>query len=59
MDAQGILHGIRGVQELDEAPDTVQNEAPGAYKDISEIIRNQSDLVDVLVELSPMGVIKG
>jgi len=51
MDGQGIVHGIRGVHELDEAP--------GAYKDISEVMRNQSDLVDVLVELSPLGVVKG
>ena len=51
MDDQGILHGIRGVQELDEAP--------GAYKDISEVMKNQADLVEVLVELSPRGVIKG
>jgi tRNA-splicing ligase RtcB len=51
MDAQEILHGIRGVRELDEAP--------GAYKDISEVMKNQSGLVDVLVELSPLGVVKG
>lgn len=51
MDAQGIVHGIRGVHELDEAP--------GAYKDISEVMKNQSDLVDVLVELNPLGVVKG
>lgn len=51
MDNQGILHGIRGVHGLDEAP--------GAYKDIAEVMRNQSDLVDILVELSPLGVVKG
>ena len=51
MDAQGIVHGIRGVRELDEAP--------GAYKDIAEVMKQQSDLVDVLVELSPLGVVKG
>jgi len=51
MDAQGILHGIRGVHELDEAP--------GAYKDINEVMKQQSDLVDIWVELSPLGVVKG
>jgi len=51
MDAQGIVHGIRGVRELDEAP--------GAYKDIAEVMKQQSDLVDILVELSPLGVVKG
>lgn len=51
MDAQGILHGIRGVHELDEAP--------GAYKDIEEVMKHQWDLVEVVVELSPLGVVKG
>ena len=51
MDAQGILHGIRGVHELDEAP--------GAYKDIAVVMNQQSDLVDVWMELSPLGVVKG
>ncbi|MDD4111143.1 MAG: RtcB family protein, partial [Clostridia bacterium] len=48
---QGILHAIRGIHDLDEAA--------GAYKDISEVMKNQEDLVDILVELSPLGVIKG
>ncbi len=51
MDDQGIVHGIRGVHELDEAP--------GAYKDIAEVMKQQSDLVDILVELTPLGVVKG
>ncbi|MBI4711094.1 MAG: RtcB family protein, partial [Candidatus Omnitrophica bacterium] len=51
MDEQGILHGIRGPHELDEAP--------GAYKDIQEVMRQQTDLVEALVELSPLGVVKG
>jgi tRNA-splicing ligase RtcB len=51
MDAQGIVHGIRSVHELDEAP--------GAYKDIAEVMKHQSDLVDIWVELSPLGVVKG
>jgi tRNA-splicing ligase RtcB (3'-phosphate/5'-hydroxy nucleic acid ligase) len=51
MDSQGIIHGIRCVQDLDEAT--------GAYKDISKVMSNQSDLVEVLVELKPLAVIKG
>lgn len=51
LDNQGILHSIRGIKQLDEAT--------GAYKPIDEVMRNQSDLVDILVELSPLGVIKG
>jgi tRNA-splicing ligase RtcB len=51
LDDQGIIHGIRNTSDLDEAA--------GAYKDISEVMANQKDLVDVVFELSPLGVIKG
>ncbi len=48
---QGILHAIRGVHDLDEAI--------GAYKDIDVVMKNQEDLVEILVELQPLAVIKG
>lgn len=51
LDNQGILHSIRGDQDLDEAA--------GAYKDISVVMAEQSDLIDILVELHPLAVIKG
>ena len=51
LDDQGILHGIRGRGDLDEAP--------GAYKDIQTVMDNQKDLVKILVELSPLAVVKG
>ena len=51
MNQQGIIHGLRTQSELDEAP--------GAYKDIAEVIANEQDLVKPLVELAPMAVIKG
>jgi tRNA-splicing ligase RtcB len=51
MDDQGIIHSIRNASDLDEAP--------GAYKSIDEVMANQSDLVEILVELSPLGCIKG
>ncbi len=35
------------------------DEAPGAYKDIDEVMDNQLDLVEVLVTLQPLAVIKG
>ncbi|HLR34666.1 MAG TPA: RtcB family protein [Tissierellales bacterium] len=35
------------------------SEAPMAYKDIEEVLENQSDLVKPLVKLRPLGVIKG
>ena len=51
LDSQGILHSIRGVGDLDEAA--------GAYKPIDVVMKNQEDLVEILVELSPLGVVKG
>lgn len=47
----GILHSIRGVKDLDEAP--------SAYKDINVVMKNQEDLVDIIVELTPLAVVKG
>ena len=51
LDALGILHSVRGVDDLDEAA--------GAYKDIDVVMENQKDLVEILVKLLPMGVVKG
>jgi len=51
LDTLGILHSLRSAKDLDEAT--------GAYKDINRVMQNQQDLVDVLVELSPLAVIKG
>ena len=51
LDEQGILHSIRGTKDLDEAS--------GAYKDISTVMDEQKDLVDIVIELSPLAVIKG
>jgi tRNA-splicing ligase RtcB len=47
----GILHSVRGHRDLDEAP--------GAYKDITEVMREQEDLVTIETELKPLAVIKG
>ena len=51
LDDQGIIHGIRNISDLDEAP--------SAYKNIDTVMSNQTDLVDILVELTPLAVIKG
>ena len=51
MESQGIIHGIKTVEDLDEAA--------GAYKDIDVVINNEKDLVETLVELHPLAVIKG
>jgi len=34
-------------------------EAPGAYKDIDEVIKKQNDLVEILYRLEPLGVVVG
>jgi len=51
LERQGILHAIRGKRDLDEAP--------GAYKDIDQVIDSQRDLVEVTVRLRPLAVVKG
>lgn len=51
MESQGIIHGIKTVENLDEAV--------GAYKDIDVVMENQKDLVKILVELKPLAVVKG
>lgn len=48
---KGIIHSIRTHKDLDEAP--------GAYKNIRDVMRNQQDLVEEVVRLSPMAVVKG
>ena len=50
LDKQGIIHSIRNVNDLDEAT--------GAYKDISIVMANQSDLIEIITELQPIAVIK-
>lgn len=51
LDDQGIIHSIRNKKDLDEAP--------SAYKDISVVMDNQKDLVEIVTELTPLAVIKG
>ena len=48
---EGIIHSVRNVTDLDEAP--------GAYKDIDEVMRHQEDLVEVVTKLRPIAVLKG
>jgi len=51
LDTLGIIHSIRSKSDLEEAS--------SAYKDISQVMALQSDLVKIKVELSPLAVIKG
>lgn len=51
LDQKGVIHALRRAGDLEEAS--------GAYKDIEIVMKNQDDLVDILVELRPLAVIKG
>ena len=51
LDDQGIIHGIRNNNDLDEAT--------GSYKDIDEVMANQDDLVTIKNKLTPIAVLKG
>ena len=48
---KGILHSIKKPRDLDEAS--------GAYKDINQVMKNQSDLVEIVLTMEPLAVIKG
>ena len=51
LDEIGVIHSVRHWNDLDEAP--------GSYKDIEEVMRQQEDLVSIVHKLKPLGVIKG
>jgi tRNA-splicing ligase RtcB (3'-phosphate/5'-hydroxy nucleic acid ligase) len=51
LNEKGVIHAIRAARDLEEAA--------SAYKDINMVMKNQDDLVDILVELRPLAVIKG
>ena len=51
LEAKGIVHAIRSQDDMQEAT--------GAYKDIDEVIANQTDLIRVRTKLLPIAVIKG
>lgn len=48
---KGVIHAIQDISDLDEAP--------SAYKDINIVMNNQKDLVEIMVELTPLAVVKG
>ncbi len=51
LNSKGIIHGIKSKKNLDEAP--------SAYKNITDVMALQSNLVKVINELFPLAVIKG
>jgi len=51
LDDLGVVHSVRVANDLDEAP--------GAYKDIEDVMELQADLVTPIVKLTPLAVVKG
>lgn len=51
LNAKGIVHAIRCQNDMEEAS--------GAYKNIDEVMANQTDLVKIRTRLLPVAVIKG
>ena len=51
LENHGVLHAIRGKRDLEEAA--------GAYKDIDEVLSQQTDLIRPITRLRPLAVIKG
>ena len=51
LESKGIIHAIRNQSDMQEAT--------GAYKDIEQVIAQESDLVQVRTRLLPVAVIKG
>ncbi len=51
MNDKGIIHSVRNISDLDEAP--------GAYKDIDIVMKDQKDLIKIVTKLSPIAVVKG
>ena len=51
LENKGIIHALRSNRDLEEAA--------GAYKDITDVIARQADLIEIRETLSPLAVIKG
>ena len=51
LNKKGVIHAIRHHKDLDEAT--------SAYKDINVVMENQQDLAEIVVELTPLAVLKG
>jgi tRNA-splicing ligase RtcB len=52
MKARGVEISTGNLRELPE-------EAAQAYKDIDQVMDQQTDLVEIQIKLTPLGVIKG
>lgn len=54
---EDVVRALNGVYV--KAPGNIKDESPQAYKDISEVMSNQADLVEIVTELTPVAVVKG
>jgi len=57
LEAEQTLLNNRGI--LNKLTAETLDEASGAYKDIDVVMKEQADLVDIVVKLDPLAVIKG
>ena len=57
--AFSTLHGLHKFLKGKETGMMDVSEAPAAYKDISSVMSNQTDLVKPVVELTPIMCMKG
>jgi tRNA-splicing ligase RtcB (3'-phosphate/5'-hydroxy nucleic acid ligase) len=56
---EALAHAMRGVVYPEHLARSLVEEAPAAYRDIAEVLRDQDDLVRRRVRLEPIAVLKG
>ena len=58
-----IATELKKIEEIGAIPclrtQNDMEEAPSSYKDISQVMANQTDLVDIVMELKPLITVKG
>jgi tRNA-splicing ligase RtcB len=54
-----LAHAMRGVVYPEQLARALVEEAPAAYRDVAEVLRDQGDLVRRRVRLEPIAVLKG
>lgn len=56
---RGLQNDLRGVFYEQRLVDRLRDEAPGAYKDITKVMRAQKELVRITRRLRPVVAFKG
>jgi tRNA-splicing ligase RtcB len=57
--ARALSHAMRQVVYPEHLRAQLVEEAPGAYRDIAEVLEDQEDLVQRRIRLEPVAVLKG